>query len=421
MMRRSLRTFLLAAGSALAAVVALRIADAQDAPPAPAVADTLSADAHRVRGILAWRKAVWASDTASYLRAVRELEASRRLAQGAPDVTAIFVLGFCRARTGDPAGALEMVREGRAAAPGFPAHLLTEAVARTGSGPGWRKQDGTQKAVATLDQYLVEIARYPPKAAFAAELRYLGFLERGLRLLALDEHDRAIRDLDAARALAASEGRTPSVELVRMLSQCHKSLQQFQLAESFLNESLHRDPGEPSHYHMLALLAADSNRRDDARLWNQRAVLRRLDYLAPRGKLAYLAWEAGDLDGMRRQLEATAYLSRFAADSDVAASKDAGPAANLHAGWGKYWFARGERLVEAGNAEGAARHWERARDEYREALRAQPGCIRTIVGLVEVLSRLRAPPEEIESLRKRLDDMRAKKPNTPEMYTDTFC
>jgi hypothetical protein len=84
-------------------------------------------------------------------------------------------------------------------------------------------------------------------------------------------------------------------------------------------------------------------------------------------------------------------------------------------------MARGDRLADAGDAEGARAHWERARGELLEAEKKSPGCIRALVRLVEVLSRLKAPEPEVEGYRKRLDDIRNKAPGTPAAYRDTFC
>lgn len=417
-MRASIVRGLLAAAVAAGAA---SFAAAQEPAPVGRSSEPMSADAHRTRGILAWQRAVWTSDAASYRRAAEEMDAARRLAPGTADVTTTFVLGSAWARAGEPAEAAAAVNEGRALAPTFVGHLLTEAVAQTGSGPGWKLQDGTRAAISTLDRYLVALATYPAKAPFATELRYLGLLERGMRLAALDEHDRALRDLEAALALARGAGRTPSAELIRMIAQCHKSLSQFELAENFLAEALHRDPGGWQHHHMLALVAADANRRDEAALWNRRAIARKIDAVPPRSKLAYLAWEAGDLDAMRRQLEAITHLQQFTPDRTKPGGPDAGAAANVRSGWGTYWLTRGERASESGDAEGAALHWRRARAEFEAALESEPGCIRAIVRLVEVLTRLQAPGAEVEAYRKRLEDMRAKKPDAPSGYSDTFC
>lgn len=411
-------------GGAGVAVRATECARAQDgaqggAPPA-VPARTTSADAHKVRGVLAWRKGVWTSDPAAYQRAAKELGEARALAPGAPDFTVLLLLGLSHARAGAPDLAEEPLRAARQVVPDFPGHLLGEALRVTGPKPGYTLQDGTATAVDLLDRFLVDLARYDAKAPFAAELRYLGHLERGIRLYALEQHDRAIRDLEVARDSVRAGSRPAAAELVRTLSEAHKSVTQFDLAESFIGEALRRDPGEPSHYYVLGLVSADAHKEGEARRWYQQAIAHRPDYAEPRAKLAYLAWEDGDLDSMRRHLEAYDYhvSNRW---RDQPSTRTAGAAANLRSGWGTYWMARGERLVDVGDADGARRMWERARDEFLRAIGENPTCIRSLNGLVQVLSLLRAAPAEIDVHKKKLDEIREERPDGPKSYRDTFC
>ncbi|MCE9637112.1 MAG: hypothetical protein K8T90_15515 [Planctomycetes bacterium] len=392
---------------------------ARNAAPPPAAAPTPS-DSHKIRGVLAWRRAVWTSDPASYLKAVKELEQARALGPAAPDLATLFLLGMSYARSGSPAKAEEPLRAAREAFPAFPGHLLAEAIRVTGERPGYHKQDGTIPAIEILDAYLVDIARYDAKAPFAAELRYLGYLERGLRMYAIEHHDLAIRDLGQALALTRAEGRTPAAELVRTLSQAHRTVSEFDLAESTIREALGADPGEPSHYLVLGMVAADGNHLDRAREWYARAAARRADYAEPRAKLAYLGWESGDLDTMRRQLEAYEYLTTESWQANPA-TRSPGLASNLRAGWGTYWLARGERLTESGDLVGAKRMWERARLEFARALQETPGCIRALNSMIQVLSRLQAPQPEIDEYTRRLEQIRQGAPDAPPAYRETFC
>lgn len=389
------------------------------APPAQSATALGARDAHKVRGVLAWRKGVWTSDRAAYARAVKELEAVRGLDPADADVTVLFLLGHSYTRLGDAVKAEAPLDRARRIAPDFPGHWLGEALRLTADKPSFTKHERTVESIGLLDRYLVEIARYDRTAPFAAELEYLGWLERGLRQFAMEAVDRGLADLGRAWQIVAAQDRRPSIELVRTLAECHSRVQQIGESEKLLEDALHADPGEPSHYHMLGRTAAEQRKSDLARTWYRRAVARRADYVEPRVKLAYLSWEAGDLYDMRCQLEAyeAAWKDRWAQGE----ARSPNVEANLESGWGTYWQRRGDLRIEAGDVEGGHAAYREAKARFIRAQAQNPGCVRALSELVKVLTLLQAPQDEIQGWLKKLQQIRETKPDASEVYRDTFC
>jgi len=424
-----LRSLFLGGAAALAAAIVVPLATPaaarQEASDDPRLTGP---EAHRIRGALAWRRAVWTGDRDAYAYAARELEQALRQTTAADhggrrDFSTVFLLACSRAWRGDVPGAASLAQEARTLAPSFPGHLLLDAVLASPEprGTDWKAQ--FTEAVEQLDRYQVALATYDRGAPFARELEYLGHHEKGVRLFWLDLHDRALVSFDGAMQIVRAEGRTPSAELVRRSSQCHKSLQQFDVAERMIRASLERDPGEPSHYQVLGQLAADRERREEARAWYQRALDRKLDYTEPRAKLAFLAMESGEsghLYAMRVHLEAYRAIYEAKWESGAAA-RDPAVEANIHSAFGHYWWGRAAELADAGRLEEARPFHLLARRELEAALLREPGCRRALSTLIQVLYQLGAPPEESQPYQKRLDDMHRKEPGSPTPHTDTFC
>ena len=406
------------------ALVASPYASAQNAPPRAAPgqrppAAPASLDENRVLGVLAWRSAVWSSDPAMYARAAQKFKAILDLG-GAPDSTILFLLGHSLARGGFVASSEAHMKEAGRLAPDFPGHILSIAVQISSEQAAYVKQPRTAEAVALLDRYLTEIARYDRKAPFAAELRYLGHLERGLRLYALNQDDAAIRDFDEAAAIARIEGHEPSLELVRVLLQAHKNVLQFTAAAKIVEDSIRRDPGEVSHYYLLGLIDAENRKLAEAKVVQHQALDRKPNYAESHAKLAYIAWLDHDLDAMRRHIESfeAYWVSRWKSD---AGETQLGTQANILSAYGAYWQARGDRLSEGDDREGARRMWNRARECYLGAVAKSRDCLRALTNLVEVLTLLEAPAAEIEEWNQKAETIREMRHKGVEPYHDTFC
>jgi hypothetical protein len=374
-------------------------------------------------GVVAWRRAVWTSDEAAYRRAATELQRVRD-EQGDVDFTALFLLGHAYSRLHRKADAdLAWGAASKLASTTdrvFPGLLLAQALYMTVERPGFIAQPATHDSREMLSRFLVEMARYDRSQPFAEELQYLGLLERGMRSYALAEFDASFVDLERAADLARAAGRTPSPELVQVLVQARKDVQEFGVAAEVAEATLRRYPGEPVNYYVRAIVAAEAKRYDESRRWHERALQLKPDYAEPHAKLAFLAAEAHDLDGMRRHLEIFESLVR-AEWTAAPATRTGQAAANLAAGWGAHWRAQGDQRAEAGDLAAARAFWARARDAYLQAYTEEAGCIRAIVSLVQVLALLDAPAEDVDRWTRRAEELREEKPGGPKGYRDTFC
>lgn len=413
---------------AAALVVAGHLAFAQE--PAPegraAVEGDRAAAAHRVRGVLAWRRAVWTSRAADYERAASELKAAVDGSSAERNFDNYFMLGYSLARLRRTAEAHRAIQEAdarkRQPEPGTPTDAmlkLVEAIQQTAEGPAWHPQPLTGSSLRLLDDYVVRIATYKSSSPFAAELRYAGRLERGMRQFAEGLRDPAARDLTQAAESARAEGRPVSLELGRLLVEVHTSLAESPKAREAAERLLRADPGEPTHYSVLGRLTAAGD-AEAARRWQERALSFAPNFGEGHAKLAYLAWKRDDTDTMRRHLEAFHSLLRDRWEADPG-SRTPQAAANLHAGWGLYWQLRGDLAANAGDAPRAREAWLRAKSAYLESYHSYPGCEKALTRLEKVLRQLREPEAEIEVYTQRLEQLKRKAPGSPEPVGDTFC
>lgn len=373
----------------------------------------------RVLGILAWRRAVWTGDDASYARAASELARVHAETRDA-DPGAVFLLGLSLARLNRRAESEAAFADAFRGSPPTPGMLLAKAVAFTADKPGHVAQPRTKEAIAALDAFLLELPNIRRMSQFAAELEYLGHVERGLRLFADDGHEGAFVDLQRAAEIARAAGRPPAPEVARMLIQARKDRQEFGVAGQIADAALRRSPGDPDNHFVKAIVAAEAKQMDEARRSHERALRLRPGYFESHAKIAFIAWEGFDLDSMRRHLEAYDALLRRQWET-APQTRTPTAAANLRGGWGSYWMRRGDVAAESGDIEGARAHWTRARTEFLESYKEAPGCVRAMTSLVQVLSLLQAPQEEIDLWTRRTEEMRQPKPGSVKGYRDTFC
>ena len=104
------------ASIAIIGVAMTQSASAQDGPKPPpnpsadgtaAAAPQLIGTVQKLRGLTAWRRAVWAMDRSGFQLASRDLHAARALQAERPDHTTSFLLGLSIALAGDAANARE--------------------------------------------------------------------------------------------------------------------------------------------------------------------------------------------------------------------------------------------------------------------------------------------------------------------------
>lgn len=424
-----------AAAAVAAAVFGAAFSRAPDARAQEKPQPLPQGEVQKVRGIMEWRRAVWAMDKDGYRRASQDLYVARQLQEQAsrPDHTTNFVLALVIALAGDSAAAISFYAPARAIAAGFPGNLLLEEVIHAAD---LRSDDraGNLAAAELLDRYFVALASYERTAPYHAELEFLGYTQRGTRNFRAERFDRAIADFDRAIEIAKANKRAVAPELTRMLALCHQRVTQGEDAERLIHEALRRDPGEPSHYHVIGQLKADGKHFDQAAVWYERAARRKPDYPEPHVKLAYLAGESAtpDVWRLRSSLERYQILMEVELGRDLSVPPPAGAVVperersariNILSGNGVYWWARAERAADAGDLATAKKCWGRAVDSFRRTLEIEPNCVRAINATIQLLHLLQAPDadREVEKLKQHLKDLNDMKPGLGRPYGDTFC
>lgn len=375
----------------------------------------------KFRGVLRWRRAVWAVDSAGFSAAAEEFEGARnQLARGSEDFTLVYLLGLCRVSVGDSARGIPWLDAAKRMSPDFPGNVYADSlrIADEASRAGGPTEQQREAMLATLGTFLDRVAVYGKDGVFAAELEFLGLIERGTQLHRSGQHDRAVADFERAIALTRAQGREPAALVVRSLALCHQRLNQVPRARELIEASLRRDPGQPSHYHVLGQLTADLQDLAASRTLYAQAVARKPDYAQPLEKLAYLAWDVRDLHDMLRSLDA--------AEVSYRAEWQAAPAdrltmarteSNLRTARAMYWIRRAERAQEADDPAAARTHHLAAKAELSAALSAEPQCVRAIALIVRVLFSL-GETEASDDWKRRMERMRESKETG---YGDTFC
>jgi tetratricopeptide (TPR) repeat protein len=419
-MRRATAFLVLLLGCGAAA------AFADGSEPAPVLS---SADTHRVRGALAWQRAVWRTPSGhdEFARVVDELERYRADPAGRKDdFTSLFLLGYSYLRLGNVAMAAPALKDAKSLSPKFPGLLLTDALMLTAEMPA-DPDAAVERAKAALekyDEYLDRLSTYPKDETFARELRFLGYLFRGRTNVRLVGHmDQAVDDLNQALAVAKEAGEPPAAEVISLLAQTHQNLEQFDAAIKLVREALSRDPAEANHYYNLGLLLNAQHDEAAAQPMFEAALRRRPEFPEAHLKLAYIAWKRVEPVSMRAHLEAADAM--YEARSKAGSPSDAGVQADIQAGYGLYWVVVGEKRSDAGDADGATAAYRKAFEHFREAIAKVPGCIQALNVFVQLASRVTLPPEEQKKLdadqlefKKRLDDLNLHK---IEPFHSTFC
>ncbi len=384
--------------------------------------ETSASELHRIRGWVAWRRAVWRVQRDGFQRVVTELERSREAAAGRADVTTLFLLGVSYLRLGRLAEADTVLRDARALAPEFAGFLLTDAMRLAASTAETAAAGRTQAeaAVAKYGEYFEKLDGYPKDGSFAAELRFLGLLYRGRTNSRLPGHmDRAVLDLNDAMRIAKENGETSAAEIVSMLAQAHQSLNQVEDAKRLVREAIARDPAESAHYFNLGIILAGAQDDSGARPWFEAAVARRPDFAEAHLKLAYLDSKLNDAASMRPHLEAAAAILESRARGGSAS--DARAQSDRESGFGTYWMLVGRSRGEAGDERGALAAYSQARSHLREALAKEPGCVKALNLLIQIGSLSNAPESELEDLKRRLQETQEPGDREIDPYRSTFC
>jgi tetratricopeptide (TPR) repeat protein len=383
------------------------------------------ADPNAVRGRLAWIRAAWRVQRDEFQRAVTELEAARTRAQGRGDFTTLFLLGTAYLRLGRFADGDPLLRDARTEFPDFPGFLLADALRLISTKPesadaALRQANDTVKL---LDEFLAKLDSYPKDGAFAAELRYLGFVFRGRTKSRLPgQADAAVADLVRALEISRQNDRPPAADVVSLLSNLHMRLNQTGEAKRLALEAVAREPGEAGHYFNLGVILGTMFDVAGARRAYEAALARRPQFAEAHIKLAYFAAQSGELPELRRHIEAAAAI--YEARARAGLPSDANAQADVESALGRYWSGVGDARAEAGDAAGATAAYRVAVSHLKEALAKQPGCVTALTLLIQAASRIGAPAAEIEELKRRLDQLND--PTAPhdgdvDAFRSTFC
>jgi len=408
-----------AALAVLGLLVARGTSRAQD-PAAAAAADAV--ELHRLRGTIAWQRAVWRAQREGFQRAVTELERARSGAASRSDFTSLFLLGLSYLRLGRAADAEPVLRDARAMSPSFPGFVLTDALQLTAVKAESSDQAKSQAdaALAKYDEYLAKIEAYPKDGAFAAELLFLGYLFRGQTNARMSpRYDHAVEDLDRALAVAVDHGEPPPAEVMSLLAQMHQHLNQIDAAKKLVIEALARDPGEAVHYYNYGVILMGSHEEAAARQWLEGAIARRPDFPEARLKLAYVSLKTDDPSGMRRQLESAAVTYEARARAGTPTDKQV--EADLESGFGQYWMLVAKHRQDDGDEPGTLRAHQLAMAHLRTALARVPGCVGALSLLIQLCALTDAPDAEIEDLKRRLADLSKMSEREIDPYHSTFC
>jgi tetratricopeptide (TPR) repeat protein len=411
------------AAAILLAVSALALCgDARPARGQDRAAELSPSELHRIRGWVAWRRAVWRVQRDGFQRVVTELERSREAAAGRADVTTLYLLGVSYLRLGRLSEAETVLRDARAQAPDFAGFLLTDAM-RLAASTAETAASGRAQAEAALvkyDEYLEKLDGYPKDGSFAAELRFLGHLYRGRTHSRLAGHlDRAVLDLNRAMQISNDNREEPAAEIVSLLAQVHQSLNQVDEAVRLLRDAVARDPAESAHYFNLGIIFAGAQDDSGARPWFEAALARRAGFAEAHLKLAYLDSKLSDPAAMRPHLEAAAAIREASARGGFVS--DARTQSDLEAGFGTYWVLVGRARGESGDDVGARAAYAQARSRLREALAKEPGCVKALNLLIQIGSWTGAPESELEDLKRRLQETQEPGERDIDPYRSTFC
>lgn len=376
-------------------------------------------DPHFVRGVVAWRRAVWRTNRESFQVVVDELEKARAAAPGTSDFTTLYLLGFAYLRLGRVAEADPALEDARKLAPNFPGLILTDALRLTAV--SFDTSDAAiqaaHEALAKYETYFAKLPEYPADGLFAVELKFLGHLFRGRTQARLPgSFDQAVKDLDEAIAIAKEAGEAPAAEVVSLLAQMHQGLEQMEEAKKLVASALQREPGEPSHYYNMGLLLAGQHDDAGAKAWYEAAVTRRPDFYEAHLKLAYIATKSNDVALLRSRVEAAAAI--LEARERAGTAIDTAARADIESGYGTYWMIVAEKRSDAGDDAGAAEAYRKARDRFLEALKYEKGCVGALNRLIQVAVRLQVPDDELADYKRRLEEVNRR---GGEAHRSTFC
>jgi len=392
-------------------------------------ASAADVEIHRVRGRLAWQRAVWRLRPDEWTRPAAELEIAGKAdaAAGKREFWTQFMLGTCRLRlatvgaTRDLDAADIALSIARSMEPKYPGLALADALRETllPDAPGDPPKVRVEAACAKFDAFFRDFA-HPEDTPYATELLFLGRYFRGFSRARLpDRLDDAVEDLKEAAKLADHAGHAPPPDVVSLLAQVYKALNQMADAKRVVAEALQRDPAEATHYYNFGQLLLAEKDLTGARAWFDAALLRRPDAPETHLALADIARKLLDPGAMRRHLEAAAglYEMRARLQNPVAPRLQA----DLDCGFGIYWKLVGDKRGESSDDAGMREAFEKAKAHFLAATAIAPGCFNAVAFLIQIESRIGGSETEIDDLKRRLEKLQNPGEGDPELFHSTFC
>jgi len=416
-----------AATVSLGLLVALAVGGAaRGQENAPRVSD---ADVHRFRGRLAWQRAAWRLRRDEWERALVELELARKadLDAGKPDYTTLFMLGVTHLRLA-PLGPSKHLDDAdialsqvRATNPKFPGLLFTDALRESliQENSAEKIKARVELAAAKFDEFILGFA-HPEEVPFGAELQFLGHFYRGRSRARLPgELDRAVVDLTQVMSIAEKNRKTAPTEVVSLLAQVYKSLNQVEDAKRVVAEAIARDPAEANNYYNLGQLLLGAQDLTGARAWFEAALLRRTFFPEARLALADVARKVNDPIAMRRHLEAARALHELNAAAGTPIETKV--QADVECGFGICWKLIGDQRAAAGDVAGMRDAFAKATSSFRKALSLEPGCFNAVNYLILIEARTGAPQSEIDEDKRILERLQKPSDGEVESFRSTFC
>jgi tetratricopeptide (TPR) repeat protein len=402
------------------------VAVARGQQPAPRLSD---ADVHRLHGRLAWRRAAWRLRREEWQRAAGELELARKADgdAGKADFSTLYMLGVTYLRLA-PIGASKQLddadialSQARTLDPTFPGLLFTDALRETllPESSAAQTKARVELAIAKFDEFVLGFA-HPEEVQYGQELQFLGHFYRGRSRARLPEGlDRAVVDLKEAMSIADKNGQNAPPEVVSLLAQVYKNLNQVDDAKREVADALARNPAEATNYYNLGQLLLGAQDLTGARSWFEAALLRRTAFPEARLALADVARKMNDPITLRRHLEAAKALQEL--NAKAGAPIEAKVQADVECGFGICWKLIGDQRADAGDVAGMREAFANAESSFNAALSMEPGCFNAVNYLIQIAARTGAPQSKIDELKRRLEKLQKRGDGDVESYRSTFC
>jgi len=384
-----------AAGLALAPPAGAQDVAATEGDAVPAV---------RVRGVATWRRYIWTLEKPLLDAVAQDLEAARSESPGT-DTTRDFLLAYAHLAAGRRDEGVAAAERVQAAAPVFTGLRLLDGMVAI------LDRDDDQ-AAARFNAYLEGLRESDGDPNFAADLEMLGLLHRGAHAASIGRNQVALRDYNAAVAMARRARRRPATQLVQRLARVHQAEGEMGLAEELVIDLMKEDPGNANHYFNMGVLRAAQSDFDGARVWYLRALRRKPDFGDAHAKLAAVAAKQIRLVDMRRHLDAFSVL--IGKDDDARL-------AEADAGYSDYYYRMSRQFDAEGREADRDEALRRFRVRCERALDKRPTCVRALELMIRAGSALGLSSAKMKEYSERLRGLDKPEEGAEGAFRRTLC